>query len=88
MSHFYSSIQGGRGEATRCGDKSNGVRATAQSFTGSVCTRMFVGDDGDDWCEIEVAEGSRRCGGKSLYRGPIKRLLTHETWIPSFLPQT
>lgn len=30
MSHYYSSCQGGRGKATRCGHKSTGVNAMAR----------------------------------------------------------
>ena len=31
MSHFYSGCEGGRGEATRCGHKTTGIKAYAQS---------------------------------------------------------
>lgn len=30
MSHFYSSIQGGKGKATRCGHKTTGIKAMAR----------------------------------------------------------
>ena len=33
MSHYYSRIQGHRGEATRCGTKSAGITARADSYT-------------------------------------------------------
>ncbi|MHB8098117.1 MAG: hypothetical protein ACYDD5_00830 [Sulfuricurvum sp.] len=32
MSHYYSRIQGHRGEATRCGTKSSGITATATGW--------------------------------------------------------
>jgi hypothetical protein len=76
MARFYSTIQGGRGEATRLGHATSGVRAAAQSFTGSVITWMFVGDDGEDWCTINVRPGSESYpGGKLLFRGPVRQLL-------------
>lgn len=76
MARFYSSIQGARGEATRLGHANSGVRASAQSYTGSVIAQMFVGDDDEDWCSIHVREGSHRYdGGLCLYYGPVKQLL-------------
>ena len=36
MSHFYSSIQGGRGEATRCGHKTTGIEAMAKNWEGKI----------------------------------------------------
>ena len=41
MSHFYSKIQGNRGEATRCGTKDSGVTATAASWTGAIRTELL-----------------------------------------------
>ena len=32
MSHYYSSIQGHRGEATRCGTRSSGITANATGW--------------------------------------------------------
>lgn len=32
MSEFYGRIQGSRGEATRCGSKSSGIEATAETW--------------------------------------------------------
>ena len=33
MSYFYGTVQGHRGQATRCGAKSSGLCATANSYT-------------------------------------------------------
>ena len=33
MAHFYGTVQGHRGEATRTGSKSSGMRATANSWS-------------------------------------------------------
>ena len=76
MARFYSSIQGARGEATRLGHTNSGIRASTQSYTGSVITQMFVGDNDEDWCSIHVREGSERYGGGlCLYHGPVRQLL-------------
>lgn len=40
MSHFYGSIQGTRGEATRCGSKSSGYRATIAGWGGAIQVRL------------------------------------------------
>lgn len=32
MAHFYSRIQGNKGEATRCGSKASGIRAVATGW--------------------------------------------------------
>mgnify|MGYP003319583727 CR=1 FL=1 len=47
MSHFYSVIQGNRGQATRCGTKDSGIRATAASWTGAIRTDLWY-DEKDD----------------------------------------
>lgn len=45
MAHFYSSIQGSRGEATRCGTKSSGVRSYVQGWTGRIESDMRYDED-------------------------------------------
>lgn len=41
MSHFYGTIQGNRGEATRCGAKGSGYEATAAGWQGAVRTILW-----------------------------------------------
>lgn len=41
MSHFYGVIQGGRGQASRCGHKSTGMVATAASWSGAIEVCLF-----------------------------------------------
>ena len=48
MSHFYSKIQGNRGEATRCGTKGSGIVATAASWTGAIRTELWYDTEEDD----------------------------------------
>lgn len=40
MSTFYGTVEGNRGEATRCGSEQSGIRASAQSWNGSVIVRL------------------------------------------------
>ena len=47
MSHFYSKIQGNRGEATRCGTKDSGVTATAASWDGAIRTDIWYDSEED-----------------------------------------
>ena len=44
MSHFYSSCEGGRGAATRCGHKTTGIKAYAQG----VCCGVQIHGDYDE----------------------------------------
>lgn len=46
MARFYGTIQGARGEATRLGHASSGLRVTAQSWEGRVYVNLSA--DGDD----------------------------------------
>ena len=48
MSHFYGTMQGSRGEATRCGTKNSGMSVCAASWKGAIRTDLFVDGDGDD----------------------------------------
>jgi len=41
MSHFYGSIQGHRGAATRCGAKNSGYTAVAAGWQGSIHTTLW-----------------------------------------------
>ena len=45
MSHFYAAIKGGRGAATRCGHKTTGITAFAQSHEAGV--QVEVSHDGN-----------------------------------------
>ena len=40
MAHFYGSIQGQRGEATRLGNKNSGLQVTAASWDGAISVHL------------------------------------------------
>ena len=41
MSHFYGTLQGSRGEATRCGTKNSGLVTYAAGWSGAVRTHVW-----------------------------------------------
>jgi hypothetical protein len=77
MSMYYGTVQGNRGEATRCGSINSGIMATAQSWEGSVMVRMYTRDEtGTTMCEIVAGRGSTAYPkGNTLYHGPLAKLL-------------
>ena len=48
MSHFYGTLQGSRGEATRCGTASSGIETYAASWKGAIRVEVFVDKNGKD----------------------------------------
>ena len=53
MSHFYGTLQGARGEATRCGSKSSGVTTYAAGWGGAIRTEVFE-RDGEDFYRVTL----------------------------------
>jgi hypothetical protein len=41
MSHFYGTLQGGRGRATRCGTKKSGLDTRAASWGGCISVDLY-----------------------------------------------
>lgn len=78
MSTFYGTLQGNRGEVTRCGDSRSGIRASVQSWDGSVITYLYEAD-GTVYAQIYAAPGStsvpRLTGSRCVYNGPLAGLL-------------
>ena len=71
MSKFYATIQGQAGEATRRGSASSGIRASVQSWNGSVITRLDEIDD-KEILIIETSKDSKSCGDR-VFKGSIKQ---------------
>ncbi|MFC1567354.1 hypothetical protein ACFL3R_00770 [Thermodesulfobacteriota bacterium] len=57
MSHFYSSIQGNRGEATRCGTKDSGIRGHIRGWDIGVRVHVF-NRNGVDEVRVYKTSGS------------------------------
>lgn len=48
MSHFYGTLNGNRGGASRCGSKASGLSAIAASWAGAVKVYVYVDQQGRD----------------------------------------
>jgi len=51
MSHFYGTVQGARGEATRGGMKNSGLKTNAASWAGCIRVELYE-RDGKDYFHI------------------------------------
>ena len=74
MSALYCSIKGCRGEATRCGSKSSGVRASVQSWNGSLVSYMDLDDNGNPVITLKASEGSSGYGSETIFSGSLEEL--------------
>lgn len=75
MSKFYGTVQGNRGEATRGGSKNSGIKATAQSWEGSVSVLLF-NENEEIRCNIIAGKGSTSDpSGVIVYTGTLADLL-------------
>jgi hypothetical protein len=75
MARFYGTVKGGRGEASRLGHPSSGLRVAAQSHSGDIVVDLHD-QDGEDYVHIFVREHVTRAK-KSIYSGPIATLLSN-----------
>ena len=81
MAEFYGTVQGNRSEATRGGSKDSGIRASAQSYEGSVVVNMYHNNEGVKMVRISIAKGSSNHGRKTLYHEPLDTLMKTEVLI-------
>jgi|ETNvirnome_2_130_1030620.scaffolds.fasta_scaffold03350_6 hypothetical protein len=68
MSHFYASIQGNKGEATRCGTKGSGIQSHIRGWDSGVQVGALHGEKGDRFI-ICITDGSN--GTRSHYVGDV-----------------
>lgn len=78
MARFYGTVQGGRGEATRLGHESSGLRVSAQSYSGDIVVSIGASSayPGEDVAHIYIRPHGGYGEGKTLYDGPISQLLS------------
>ena len=70
MSHFYGTLSGNRGQATRAGSKNSGMTTHCASWSGAVrCSAWHK--DGEDWVEVKLIPWHGSGKDILLYRGPI-----------------
>lgn len=65
MSEFYARIQGARGEATRCGSKSSGIEATAETWHSVIRAEQHCSSTAASGHEASVSV-SGKYGGSAL----------------------
>lgn len=70
MAHFRGTLQGTRGEASRLGTKSSGLRVEAASWQGKVVTKLFE-QDGKDFAEVWLLPHDGQGTSRQLYSGPV-----------------
>ena len=71
MATFYGTIQGHRTQATRTGTKNSGIRASVQSWRGSIITELFE-NDGQLFIRVELAKGASMCSGSTIFSGTLE----------------
>ena len=74
MSKLYGSLQGCRGEATRCGSASSGIRASVQSWNGSLVSYMDLDENGNPMITLKTSEGSSGYGNEIIFVGSLDEL--------------
>jgi hypothetical protein len=70
MSHFYGTVQGHRGEATRAGSKDSGIETYAASWHGAVHAALSQVDE-HDVAHVGIVPWQGRGERVTLYTGPM-----------------
>ena len=74
MSALYGSLQGCRGEVTRTASKNSGIRASVQSWNGSLVSYMDLDENGKPVITLKTSEGSSGYGSETVFRGSLEQL--------------
>ena len=74
MSRLYGSLQGCRGEVTRTASKNSGIRASVQSWNGSLVSYMDLDENGKPVITLKTSEGSSGYGSETVFRGSLEEL--------------
>lgn len=81
MSHFYGETKGARGEATRCGHKSSGIRSRAASWDlGGTIRLWWDKDKEEDEMTVILDDGNSgsRCLTFAIRRTDLDTILDHK----------
>lgn len=70
MAHFYGTLQGARGEASRLGHASSGLQTVAASWQGAVKTSLYE-RDGVDMARVELMPWRGQGCSRTIYDGPV-----------------
>ena len=71
MSHFYGTLQGNRGRATRCGSKKSGMQTYCASWDGAIVCSTYINEKGEDCVKVEKTTWQGQGENKVLYDGLI-----------------
>ena len=72
MSHFYGTLKGNRGKATRQGSKASGVVTYTASWKGAVRVMAWYNEEtGKDMVDVSFVSWHGAGSSKLIYRGPI-----------------
>jgi hypothetical protein len=74
MAHFYGSIRGSRGEATRLGTCTSGLNVKAASWQGAVHVQLYT-HNGTDKAHISLIPWQGKGVNRILYDGPVSGAL-------------
>lgn len=78
---FYGEIQGHRGLASRMGSAAEGMWGHIRGWHVGADVRCYVGDDGEDVCQVSATGGSSGYGSTVL--GNLETLNGHVRFTPS-----
>ena len=74
MSHFYATIQGAKGEASRTGSKQSGIYAHARGWDiGGSVEVSHDEESGTDTVVFFITKGSNNSGAKEIARATVER---------------
>lgn len=71
MAHFYGTLQGIRGMATRCGAKSSGMTTVAASWGGAVRVSLTHDQEGHDVATVELVPWHGHGVRRVLFEGRV-----------------
>lgn len=72
MAHFYGTLQGNRGEATRMGHKGSGITTYTASWEGAIRVYAYYDEEKkQDFVVVSKTAWHGRGDSKELYHGPI-----------------
>lgn len=70
MAHFYGTVQGHRGEASRLGTAASGLNVKATSWQGAVAVHLYT-RDGIDYARVSLAKHYGAGRDVVLFNGPV-----------------
>ena len=62
MSHFYGTLKGQAGEATRCGSRASGIVTYAAGWRGAIRVEVFLDEQGEDAYRVALVPWGNSSG--------------------------